>query len=168
MDTKIGIIDIDENNKIIKVYGCAKGREKLIQVELLEDALNRLERKRIEEELKTKYGKHKPMSEETKEILKEVSKKRREEAKLLKPTKLKVTSKVETIKQKPTGNLPVYSNPEKQKQLSIKYPWAITGTYRQDPEKPAGTIVDILCSVCKKPRTIHIADLFQCRKHKDC
>lgn len=63
---------------------------------------------------------------------------------------------------------PVFSDPEQQKAVKLKYSWAKEGSFRQDPEKAGGTILDIECQKCKEPRTIHLADCFQVKLCLKC
>lgn len=75
-------------------------------------------------------------------------------------------------KEKPTkekkDKTPVFQSPEKQKLVLAKYPWVIDGTFRQDPDKPGGTCLDIKCQKCTTSRTIHLADAFQVKLCLKC
>lgn len=59
--------------------------------------------------------------------------------------------------------VPIYSDRAAQLDRESKYPWAITGSWRADPEHDGGTLVDIKCQSCGKSRTVHAGDLFQVR-----
>lgn len=63
---------------------------------------------------------------------------------------------------------PVFNDPEKQKEVKLKYPWVIEGTFRQDPQKAGGTNVDIKCQKCGGSRTVHLADAFQVKLCVKC
>lgn len=63
---------------------------------------------------------------------------------------------------------PVFQDPEQQKAVKLKYDWAIEGSFRQDPEKAGGTILDIKCQKCGESRTIHLADCFQVKLCLKC
>lgn len=92
----------------------------------------------------------KPMSEETKAYLREIqkSKKDKDIGFVAEPT-----PKV--------AKLPVFRDESKQAELILKYPWAIAGSFKQDPDKAMGTVLDIKCQKCGANRHIHLADLFQ-------
>jgi hypothetical protein len=62
----------------------------------------------------------------------------------------------------------VYEDSTAQAEKEAKYPWAIKGSWRQDPEHPGSTILDIKCTLCGAARTIHLADLFQVKLCVSC
>jgi hypothetical protein len=111
--------------------------------------------------IKVRTKNHKPMSEDTKQYLKELNEARREErkAKSSEHTHVNVQKKVK---------VPVFQDTDKQKEIKSKYPWVIEGTFRQDPHKAGRTCVDIKCQKCGTPRTIHLADAFQVKLCTKC
>lgn len=102
-------------------------------------------------------GHKKPMSEKTKQILRE----RKESAREAKgtPPRRKVASK---------GRTPIYMDKTAQKQKEKQYPWAVPGSWRKDPDKESGTLLEISCLDCKDERTVHAADLFQTKRCTKC
>jgi hypothetical protein len=194
---KVGIVELDEDGKIIHLYNVDKSRKKTIQ----EDVYSEMEEKRQREEneklLKLKYGAHKQMSDETKLKLKEKNKLKREEKKDLLPVKLVIKTrpvknkKVFLVEPKTAkqisdevgvtdadrkllastikkSKLSLYEDPEAQKIALKKYSWIKPNSFRQDPDKLNATIVDIICQVCYAIRTVHAADVFQVKKCLVC
>lgn len=142
-------------------------------------------------EIKQKDESAPPMPEDVKELLKVKNAERREREKAEREADKKRKehfAKVETEKAakaapKPTAKLPenkqkktvakkskkpVFDDPDTQQLVLAKYPWAIPGTFRQDPDKPAGTNLDIKCQKCGMARTIHLADAFQVKFCTSC
>lgn len=120
-----------------------------------------------------------PMSEETKEYLRNLNKERREKEKLEREerdARKKSLDKaaISTADDKPKkvvakrSKNPVFNDPDAQKLIVEKYPWAIPGSFRQDPDKPAGTNLDIKCQKCGMARSIHLADAFQVKYCTSC
>lgn len=170
----------------------AEGAEKS---ELLEKARQKAETHYLAAwargEIKQKDENAPPMPEEVKELLKQKNAERRERekaereadrkraehfAKAEKPTVVKTNKpqKVDPPEDKPKkvitkkSKKPVFDDPETQQLVLTKYPWAIPGTFRQDPDKPAGTNLDIKCQRCGMARTIHLADAFQVKFCTSC
>lgn len=102
---------------------------------------------------------HKPMPEEIKKELKELYLQR----KALKEDKKPVPAV--NKKSRPKG--PVYLDKIRQSEIMSKYAW-VTDSFKQDPHKPGGTVVDIKCQKCGSLRTIHIADCFQTKLCLNC
>lgn len=98
-----------------------------------------------------------PMPEEVKEMLKELNETRR-------AVKKKDAAPPAPKKEKPP---PVHSDPKRQLEFCNKYPWAVPGSFKQDPLKAGGTLVSIKCE-CGSTREIHLSDLFQVRKCNVC
>jgi hypothetical protein len=71
-------------------------------------------------------------------------------------------------KRESAKKLAVYEDSTAQAEKEAKYPWAAPGSWRQDPEHPGSTILDIKCISCGASRTIHLADLFQCKLCVGC
>jgi len=114
-----------------------------------------------------------PMPEDVKEKLKEINKAKREREK----TKNEVARMASGQPPKHAGQpkkqkVPVYSDSQSQDAVVKKYSWAIAGTFRADPDKPGGTILDIKCQKsgpgCLSTRTIHLADCFQVKLCSVC
>lgn len=126
----------------------------------------------------------KPMSEETKQKLRELNEsKKMLKAEVLQKPEAEVTTTTttkvapvapvapaaEVKNKKAPSRKPIFEDKEKQEELIKKYPWAIKGSFKQDPEQPASTILSILCVDCNKnQREIHAADLFQVKKCAKC
>lgn len=66
------------------------------------------------------------------------------------------------------SGLPIYQDKVRQNELVLKYPWAVAGSFTHDPHKPGGTCLNIKCIKCGKLRSIHAADLFQCKICLEC
>lgn len=78
-------------------------------------------------------------------------------------------SKKQQKNNKAPSRVPIYEDKTRQEEMIKKYPWAVAGSFRQDPDKPASTVLDILCTKCKvTKRTIHAPDLFQVKMCKPC
>lgn len=111
-----------------------------------------------------------PMPEEVKEHLKELNQQRRElkkqerESRLARVAQMDKSVTVQKVKSKG----PMFSDPEAQAQLKVKYPWVIAGSFSQDPVKSGGTLLNIQCQVCNDERTIHLADAFHTKTCKSC
>ena len=141
--------------------------------------------------VKTKFTK--AMTPETKQKLKEINKQKREERekKQLKPQLSVQTKGVRDTMADTTATAPVaapatppvatpkvakekkartpaYKDVAKQAETCAKYSWVIAGTFKQDPAKEGGTLVDIKCVKCGKTRSIHLADAFQVKLCADC
>lgn len=64
--------------------------------------------------------------------------------------------------------VPLYEDKKAQAEREAKYPWCVKGSWRQDPDHPSGTLVDIKCMECGDNRTVHTADLFQVKLCSKC
>lgn len=114
-----------------------------------------------------------PMPEDVKEKLKELNKAKREREK----EKNQVARMASGEPPKKAGEpkkqkVPVFADSQAQDAVVKKYSWAIAGTFRADPDKPGGTILDIKCQKsgpgCLSTRTIHLADCFQVKLCSVC
>lgn len=116
-----------------------------------------------------------PMPDDVKAQLRELNEKRREEKKAEREAseaRRKELDKADLEKDRRTvakkSKKPVFDDPETQKLVVAKYSWVIPGTFRQDPDKPGGTNLDIKCQACGMSRTIHLADAFQVKFCTGC
>jgi ribosomal protein S27E len=117
-----------------------------------------------------------PMPDAVKAQLRELNEKRREERRIDKEAanarkrELDKADHVETVRSTVTkkGKKPVFDDPDAQKLVLTKYPWAVANTFKQDQNKPGGTNLDIRCQVCGRHRTVHLADVFQVRYCNGC
>lgn len=119
------------------------------------------------------HSESRPMTNEVKAKLAEYNKQKRQQEKQERQSRLERLRKLPTDSigntAKPKrSKVPVFNDPEAQTLVSNKYPHIIPGTFKQDPEKPGGTLVDIKCQKCGSSRTVHMADVFQCRLCKQC
>lgn len=64
--------------------------------------------------------------------------------------------------------VPVFKDVEKQKEVCVKFPWVVVGSFTQDPEKLGGTLLAIKCVDCGGERTIHLADAFLVKRCREC
>jgi hypothetical protein len=115
-------------------------------------------------EIKIKDENAEPMPEDVKAQLRELNEKRRAEKRAEREAKEARQKQFDFDGEKKVAKKskkPVFDDPETQKLVLTKYPWAIPGSFRQDPEKAGGTNLDIKCQRCGMTRTIHLADAFQ-------
>lgn len=134
------------------------------------------------------------MTEETKAKLREINKHRKEErdiAKLYSPNKVKnvkpasnqklkgaVNTMSDTIETTPAATTtpakakkvrtPTYQDVGEQAAICGKYAWVVAGSFKADPVKVGGTVLDIKCIKCGGLRTIHLADAFQVKLCAKC
>lgn len=108
----------------------------------------------------------KSMSEETKVRLKELAESRKAMKNAIKAQfDTEGHPEVRLIKAK--SKVPVFNDLQRQSEICTKFPWC-TNSFRQDPEKSGGTIVDIKCVDCSSLREVHLADVFHCQRCVKC
>jgi ribosomal protein S27E len=102
-----------------------------------------------------------PMSEETKQILKEAKEAKRE-AEGKPPPQPRVKGQAKS-------RVPLWQARAAQEIKEKQYPWIKPHSWHQDsPDKPNSTSVIIICQDCKDERVIHAADAFQVKRCKEC
>lgn len=148
----------DESTKAERIK---KARDKASMAFLADQASGRIRLKDEDAE---------PMPEEVKIHLKELNQERRElkkqerEARLARIAQIEGSMEPKKVKSK----IPMFSDPEAQAALKVKYPWVVAGSFSQDPEKSGGTLLNIQCETCKGERSIHLADAFHTKTCKTC
>lgn len=86
-----------------------------------------------------------------------------EKVKEMKEAPAALARPVQKTKPAKQSKTPVFKDSNKQKEIKLKYGWVQENSFRQDPEKEGGTILDIKCQKCGEPRTVHLYDAFQCK-----
>lgn len=112
-------------------------------------------------DIKIKDAEAKPMPEEVKQELKEIKIAK-------KAIKDKEIELIKSIKKKSLPKEPVHESKTLQDGYCAKYKWIVPNTFKQDPHKPGGTIVDIKCTSCKSRRTVHLSDSWQVKLCTSC
>ena len=108
----------------------------------------------------------KPMSEDTKTKLKELAESRKAMKAAIK-AQFDTEGHPEARLVKGKSKVPVFNDLQKQAEICAKFSWC-TNSFRQDPEKAGGTIVDIKCVDCGSLREVHLADVFHCKTCRGC